>query len=384
MASVFKRGQKRWYARIKVGADWRTVCLPVTWSGSDAVRKDKALHVALETEVTANKLSGTDISEVEASTFMSKIVAIAKGGNIATVSLQKFTDDWLQRTAENVSAKTQITRKKSVSLFLDFVGEERKARPIAYSFNYKTAQEFTAHLQKEQYARSSISSTLTYLAKCADAAIREHKLTVNPFKKLDFTGVASKMRLAFSEEQADSILKNSTGEVHVLFSLMLMTGMRLGDALSLDWMNINPVQGTITFMPQKQRKGRERPLAIPIPPKLERVLQAARQDRAARGIFDSHVVPTLFSYSRTSVTRTINLTIKAAGIENPEDDGTTNMTAHCCRHFYVSMLAHAGIAEEVRMRLVGHSGGKNPVHNAYTHMSPKMLGKEISKVTWLS
>jgi integrase len=342
MASVFKRGQKRWYGRIRIGHDWRTVCLPVTWHGPDAVRKDKAMHVALEAEIAANKLIEADISEVEASSFMAKIVAISKGGNIATVSLQKYTDDWLVRTADTISEKTQTTRRKSISLFLDFVGVERSTRPIAYSFNYKTAQEFTSHLQKEKYARASISSTVTYLAKCADSAIRENKLTVNPFKKLDFTGVAAKVRLAFSEEQAEAILNNSTGEVHVLFALMLMTGMRLGDALSLDWLNVNSVQGTITFIPQKQRKGRERPLVIPIPPRLERALRVGRQDRAARGIFDSHVVPTLFSYSRTSVTRSINLTIKAAGIESSEDDTLANMTAHCCRHFYVSMLANVG------------------------------------------
>jgi len=67
MASVFKREgagkSNRWYAQIKVGSKWKVVRLPAVYSGEGAIKKDKALYLALETESLANKALGIEVNE---------------------------------------------------------------------------------------------------------------------------------------------------------------------------------------------------------------------------------------------------------------------------------------------------------------------------------
>ena len=41
------------------------------------------------------------------------------------------------------------------------------------------------------------------------------------------------------------------------------------------------------------------------------------------------------------------------------------LSFHCFRHTFVSRLAEAGVAQDVRMRLVGHTSMQN--HQIYTH-----------------
>ena len=52
-----------------------------------------------------------------------------------------------------------------------------------------------------------------------------------------------------------------------------------------------------------------------------------------------------------------------AGITKRSD--REKLSFHCLRHTFVSRLAEAGVAQDVRMRLVGHASAAN--HAIYTH-----------------
>ena len=68
MASVFKREgagrANRWYAKIKVDRDYKVIRLPAVYAGPDVIKKDKALHLAVDAEILANKSIGVGVEEI--------------------------------------------------------------------------------------------------------------------------------------------------------------------------------------------------------------------------------------------------------------------------------------------------------------------------------
>ena len=54
----------------------------------------------------------------------------------------------------------------------------------------------------------------------------------------------------------------------------------------------------------------------------------------------------------------------------------TKRTFHSLRHSFTSALANAGISEEVRMKLTGHSS--KPVHHGYTHLELDTLKNAVT------
>ena len=139
----------------------------------------------------------------------------------------------------------------------------------------------------------------------------------------------------------------------------LYTGLRQGDAVSLKWDNVDFAKGVITYRPSKTRR-HNITVAIPLHRTLSDWLAAHRNG-------SEYVTP-----SRVG---------KVGAAKLPEGDLTFNqiltqaevvptsardkLSFHCFRHTFVSRLAEAGIAEDVRMRLAGHTSAAN--HAIYTH-----------------
>lgn len=373
MASVFKRGQKRWYGRIKVGDRWKIVRLPAVWSGPSAISRDKALYVAIDAEFLANKANHFDLTEVDSNAFLQKLVAITRPEKLLLgVSVKEYCDEWLKTNASKVTESTTRARVYVFAAFYRFIGEDGAKKPVHFWFKKSRVDEFLKWLEADGYARASIQLIVATFSKCAASAINEGKIFTNPFKGVEYGGLAKVNKDVFTIKQADALIASTTGDLHTLFVVMFCTGMRVGDATRLRWDSVDLKEGRIEFIPDKQRLGKERSLVIPISGKLRAELLKARSAN------DSEFLCPSFAKSPTYAAR-----LKVRGALD-EEKFSKGLSAHSCRHFFVSLLANAGITEEIRMRLVGHSSGKNTVHQGYTHLDVKKLAEEIAKVPWLS
>lgn len=61
---------------------------------------------------------------------------------------------------------------------------------------------------------------------------------------------------------------------------------------------------------------------------------------------------------------------------------TNSKTFHGLRHSFISQLANAGVAPEVRQKLAGHSDAKT--HGIYTHHEIETIRGAIAKLPRLS
>jgi integrase len=78
-----------------------------------------------------------------------------------------------------------------------------------------------------------------------------------------------------------------------------------------------------------------------------------------------------------------NRIVKRAGIDSMTIQGKgvrklNKLTLHSLRHSFNSELANAGVAEEVRMKLTGHSS--KDMNARYTHLQVAMLKNAVTSL----
>lgn len=139
----------------------------------------------------------------------------------------------------------------------------------------------------------------------------------------------------------------------------LYTGLRLGDSTMLKWSDVDFERGIIRFCPSKTRK-HDIIVCIPLHSALAKWLDGHHNK-------SEYVTPARIG--RTGKTRfsdgdkTFSQLLTDAGIAKNGEH--VKLSFHCFRHTFVSRLAEAGVAPDVRMRLVGHTSAEN--HAIYTH-----------------
>ena len=120
---------------------------------------------------------------------------------------------------------------------------------------------------------------------------------------------------------------------------------------------------------------------IPMHPKLQAHLESMAGDSAGT------ISPTLARQKipgRSGLSRQFMEIMRAAGIDPGKVDGKnrtfSKLSFHSLRHGFVSAMANAGIAPELRQKLAGHSSGGS--HRKYTHLELWPLREAIGKIPY--
>ena len=142
------------------------------------------------------------------------------------------------------------------------------------------------------------------------------------------------------------------------------------------WQSIDFDADTICFTPSKT--GRE--ITLPLHQNLKRALE-----RGPRGIGKAFLFPSLAGKGTGGahgLSGRFTAIMERAGIEGKirrvveNGRGISSLSFHSLRHSFTSALANAGIAEEVRMKLTGHS--TRDVHAKYSHHEMQLLRSAIA------
>lgn len=196
-------------------------------------------------------------------------------------------------------------------------------------------------------------------------------IPANPATRIKRPRVERKQRRLWTVDQAAAFVRHCTkgsGPWDHLFLVAILSGLRLGELLGLQWSDVDLERGILRverslvelkpgdFRIQAPRsRASIRTVALPAP-----ALAALRRHReAADGAFvfrrrDSGEPPT-----RSSLRSAFRATCRRAGVPY--------ITIHGLRHQHVSLLAHAGVPVKVAQERVGHS---TPVLtlSIYTHV----------------
>jgi integrase len=200
---------------------------------------------------------------------------------------------------------------------------------------------------------------------------------------------ASQTREAFTFDQVESILRIADSEWRTAIMLGAYARMRLGDTVALTWSNIDLANETIKFVPQKTSRGRRRKeLVLPIHPTLlQHLNELPGADRGPAAALIPGLAARRISgrrgLSRDFLALVVEATIECEAMERPGTDRIggrkfRKLSFHSLRHTFNSVLANAGVDQEVRQQLTGHASAE--MNKRYTHLELKTMRSAIGKL----
>ena len=201
----------------------------------------------------------------------------------------------------------------------------------------------------------------------------------NPWREIKPLDRETHERRELTAEELARVVEPLEGEWRVLFALGIYTGLRLGDAVNLDWGKVDMVRGFVQVIPHKTAK-RRTVVRIPLFPALRAILAETPSRRRS-----GPVLPELAKEYREhekAVNYRIRRIFEAAGIETQGETGranpkteTTRKAAevgfHSLRHTFVSLCANAGVPLHIVQAIVGHTNEEMTRH--YFHVSDDAL-----------
>jgi integrase len=201
----------------------------------------------------------------------------------------------------------------------------------------------------------------------------------NPCEAVDFPKGEAQVREPFTVQEVGLLVAEAPEEWKTTILLGFYAGLRLGDAVRLDWRSVDFEKGMLTFKAQKTGKQE----TLPIHPML-----AAHLGRIA-GDTGGKISVALARQSisgRSGLSRQfLDIVRKAgldAGAEVEKREGKrrrfTAKTFHSLRHGFVSSMANAGVSKELRMKLAGHT--TDAVAEKYTHREVRILREAVESI----
>jgi integrase len=418
MASLRKRkGSKVWQAQYYV-PDPETGGLKQVRKSTGQTNKKLAMAAAIELERTAlgTIKAGTDasrlakavlaeaVAEIERETFtglsarkhMAKLLSLATGEELKGYTLETWTAEWLRRKSRDSSKATMARYKGHLDAFLDWLGDDRRKKPLE-SVTPQHVREWRESLQDAGRAGKTVLSYVKDLGAVYRAAIREGLVSFNPCSTAigDVETSDSIDRKPFSGHEVATLLKAApTEEWRGLILVAAFTGLRLGDAARLSWASVDLEAKRITLVPSKTKK-KKREVRIPIQADLlaffERVpVNDDSPDAPVFPVLAKTPVNTMKGLSSTFV----NI-MAAAGVDRGKpsrvlEEGQTagkgrityERGFHSLRHTFTTWLRTAGVSEEDRMALTGHSTRES--HQIYSHTDEAALRDAVAKLPRLN
>ena len=232
------------------------------------------------------------------------------------------------------------------------------------------AEEFRRRRQGHGLARATKDATvnrdLSVLRHILYWAVDEQLIHANPLARMKMARERRTRRQVLSVAEEQLLLGAAMGHLRGMVICALDTGMRRGEITGQRWEDVDFSRKLLFVTRSKTPEGESREI-----PLTERLYEHLLQHRQAEGLIVSF---------RDKPVRIIKRTWKTA-LRNA---GIRHVRFHDLRHTFNTRLMEAGVLQEVRMTLMGHSAGSR-VHATYTHIELPVKREAIRKLeAWVN
>jgi integrase len=371
MASLTKkRDCKNWIANITLPDGTRTS------RSTGTEDKKTAQTIADSLEEATRKARKGQFVERDARAALNEILRRANEDVMSGDTVDHFLREWLDgKTNEGTNERYAPV----VDAFLKHLGGRGSA--LLSNISHKDAQAFIKSREEQNYASKTIRVEAKILSSAFNLARKLSFTDTNPFEKalaIKPIEVVSSKRKEFTPEQVAKILDAAQGEWKTVIMFGYYTGARIEDCASMQWSNVNFHQGVIDYVDTK----RDKRVVVPILPQFEEHLQAI----ASTDSTNPHVTPSLAdkeSGGKNGLSGTFIRIMLTAGVDPQVIQGQgkrkfSQLSFHSLRHTANTLLANAGVDQETRMALIGHS--TKEVNSDYTHLDLKKLRGAMGKL----
>jgi integrase len=332
---------------------------------------------ALEME-RAEKLAKTDeLTESQARRIFDGVLERTTGERLRCPPIGEYLKQWLKDKEGDKAAGTFLRYSKSISVFLDHLGERVK-KPLT-SLTAQQIQSFVTARSKTGLSSSTVTVDTKVIRTALNRARRQGLIPTNPAEAVDLPGNDAVERAPFTAAEVKLLVDAATGEWKTLILLAYYTGARLSDCCAMEWGSLDLAKGVLTYTQSKTGKG----VAVP----LHADLRAHLEGLAGVDSAPKHIMPGMAGKNvggRHGLSETFRGIMRKAGVDAQRverEEGVRTLsrrTFHALRHSFTSALANAGVPPELRMKLTGHK--TEAVHKGYSHHEIETLRGAIEKM----
>jgi integrase len=259
-----------------------------------------------------------------------------------------------------------------VSDFIATLGK-RAAQPLS-ALTPRDIEAFRAVRLKQGCSPVTVSQDLKIVRSILERARKQGTIISNPAASVESPRGEGLDRDVFTPEEVSALYDAADAEWRTAILFGYFAGMRLSDAVSRSWREIDLAAEVIDYVQGKT--GRR--VVVPIHPNLVDHLMAKAGDDPT-----GMLTPRLGQFAGKStgcVSKLFARVMGKAGIDCGECRRASGRifsrkSFHSMRHSFVSVMANAGIPDEVREKLTGHASPA--VHKRYTHLELQPLKTAI-------
>ena len=306
---------------------------------------------------TANKKQAETIEQ-----RLKEEVTARRFGLVQSDPHMKFGEVAAKFIASGIAKKHHLYHLKFLLPFFAEVPVLRLTKPMAEEFRRKRKAEPITRPIKD----ATVNRDLSVLRHILYWAVDERLLEVNPLARLKMARERRTRRPVLSVAEEQLLLPAAPPHLYAMTMAALDTGMRRGEITHQLWEDIDFPRRVLFVTRSKTPEGESR--EIPLTARLFKWISENQQSQGP-----------VFGYNGEQVQfvkRSWGTALKHAGIRH--------VRFHDLRHTFNTRLMEAGVLQEIRMALMGHSAGSK-VHATYTHIELPAKREAIRKLeVWVN
>ena len=319
-----------------------------------------------------------ELNEAAGLEFVNRILKASAMDTIQGKTTAQFLDSWLEGKKVAKAQRTAERYRTPVERFKTSLG---KRAGLSLASITKTDVEKFRKDRLEQVGEGTLESDFKILKGIFERARKQGVLLgANPFELVEIAKgdrIEKLEREAFTAGEVDLLVSSApSDEWETTILLGFYCGMRLGDAVLLEWEAVDFERGLISYKASKTRRKME----IPLHPKLLKHLERIARDQGGK------VSPKLAAVrvpGRSGLSLQFLDIVKASGLNSGQKESTSgrkfsSLSFHSLRHGFISAMANQGVAPELRQKLAGHRS--KDVHSKYTHLEMETLRGAVEKI----
>lgn len=369
MASIVKRTESKYWTACFTSRDGRQLK-----RSTKSTDKRQALNIALELEEVEKKAKAGVLTTTQLRKVLNDVSEKVTGDTLIAPSVEEYLADWLKGIEARNSPATLERYENTVKLFIGSLNG--KAKRAITSVVPKDVEDFLTARLKSGVAPKTAIVDLKTLNTAFRRAEAFGTILKNPVAAIRLPKAESSERDVFTQEEVQKLIDAApTLEWQTLILLGYFLGARLGDCVSMKWENVLPEQGVIIYHQQKTGK------KVVVPMHFHVIEHITYLSTFGTSGFLCPKLASKGSGGKHGLSEGFKRIVVKAGIDPMivEGKGTrkfTRRTFHSLRHSFNSALANAGVAEEIRMKLTGHSS--KAMNERYTHLQVAALKKAVT------
>lgn len=223
-------------------------------------------------------------------------------------------------------------------------------------------REYRAHRHaQKQVSDTTVNRDLEALRHFLYWGVDEGLLAANPLSRMPLVRERRNPRMVMSVAEEAKLLRAAMPHLRAIIIAALDTGMRRGELLGQRWEHVDLARALLFVSRSKTAGGEGR--EIPFTRRLQTLLTASAQPRGLVFTFRGQPI--------RAIKTAWKATIRRAGIRY--------YRFHDLRHAFNTRLMEAGVMQEIRKALMGHSSAEE-VNSIYTHVELPAKREAIRKL----